>query len=91
MTRISPFLFIVLLEVLLTNKIIFAQEEEPINYYQMEPLDDRVFIHIQNELIMFSVGPPDSRTLKEIREKIICSGALKDKCCILFTKSIHLS
>ena len=37
---------------------IIAQEEEPINYFQMEPLDDSLFIHIQQELL---IDPPDPK------------------------------
>ncbi|MDH3268719.1 MAG: hypothetical protein OEM46_07685 [Ignavibacteria bacterium] len=38
---------------------IFAQEdEEPINYFQMEPLDDSLFIYIQEALF---IDPPDPK------------------------------
>lgn len=33
-------------------------DEEPINYFQMEPLDDSLFIHIQQELF---IDPPDPK------------------------------
>ena len=37
----------------------FAQDdEEPINYFQMEPLDDSLFIHIQQALF---IDPPDPK------------------------------
>jgi len=36
----------------------FAQEEEPIRYYQLEPLDDSLFIKIQEELF---IDPPDPK------------------------------
>ncbi|HKB85201.1 MAG TPA: hypothetical protein VKD08_03445, partial [Ignavibacteriaceae bacterium] len=36
----------------------YAQEEEPVNYYQMEPLDDSLFIQIQTELF---IDPPDPK------------------------------
>lgn len=36
----------------------YAQEEEPIRYYQMEPLDDSLFIQIQDELF---IDPPDPK------------------------------
>ncbi len=36
----------------------FAQEDEPILYFQMEPLDDSLFIHIQQELF---IDPPDPK------------------------------
>jgi hypothetical protein len=35
-----------------------AQEEEPVRYYQMEPLDDSLFIQIQTELY---IDPPDPK------------------------------
>jgi hypothetical protein len=35
-----------------------AQEEEPIRYFQMEPLDDSLFIQIQTELF---IDPPDPK------------------------------
>lgn len=37
---------------------IFAQEEEPIVYYQMEPFDDSLFITIQTEVF---IDPPDPK------------------------------
>lgn len=38
---------------------LFGQEdEEPVNYYQMEPLDDSLFIKIQEELF---IDPPDPK------------------------------
>jgi hypothetical protein len=37
---------------------VLAQEEEPILYYQMEPLDDSLFIHIQQEVF---IDPPDPK------------------------------
>lgn len=44
---------------LFNSNLIFAQEEEePILYYQMEPLDDSLFIHIQEELF---IDPPDPK------------------------------
>jgi hypothetical protein len=37
---------------------LFAQQEEQINYFQMEPLDDSLFIHIQQEVF---IDPPDPK------------------------------
>jgi len=34
------------------------EDEEPVNYYQMEPLDDSLFIQIQEELF---IDPPDPK------------------------------
>ncbi len=40
------------------NYLIAQEEEEPILYYQMEPLDDSLFIRIQEELF---IDPPDPK------------------------------
>ena len=48
------FTLLVLVVAVKTN----AQEEEKIVYYQMEPLDDSLFIHIQNEVY---IDPPDPK------------------------------
>lgn len=37
---------------------IYAQEEEPILFYQMEPLDDSLFVRIQEEVF---IDPPDPK------------------------------
>ena len=43
----------------ITNTVVLAQEdEEPILYYQMEPLDDSLFIQIQEALF---IDPPDPK------------------------------
>jgi hypothetical protein len=49
---------LVILFTLLQNRLTYAQEEEPILYYQMEPLDDSLFIHIQDQLL---ISPPDPK------------------------------
>lgn len=57
--KIRHILFLLLL--LFTSPAIYtiyAQDEEPINYFQMEPLDDSLFIHIQEELF---IDPPDPK------------------------------
>ena len=51
-------LLIVILFTLLSTSVLVAQEEEPIIYYQMEPLDDSLFIHIQEQLF---IDPPDPK------------------------------
>jgi hypothetical protein len=38
--------------------LIYAQDEEPIVYYQMEPFDDSLFIQIQTEVF---IDPPDPK------------------------------
>ncbi len=57
MKKIALLLFVTLITI--CSSIIIAQEEEePILYYQMEPLDDSLFIHIQEELF---IDPPDPK------------------------------
>lgn len=51
-------IFFLLLLAINTNYIFAQEEEEPILYYQMEPLDDSLFIHIQEELF---IDPPDPK------------------------------
>lgn len=52
------FLVPILLFICILNQKLFAQEEEPIRYFQMEPLDDSLFIHIQQQLF---IEPPDPK------------------------------
>ena len=55
--KIAPLLFLTL--IVFNSNILFAQEEdEPILYYQMEPLDDSLFIQIQEQLF---IDPPDPK------------------------------
>jgi len=51
-------LLIVMHLTLLSTSVLVAQEEEPIVYFQMEPLDDSLFIHIQEQLF---IDPPDPK------------------------------
>jgi hypothetical protein len=51
-------LLIVILFTLLSTSVLIAQDEEPIIYYQMEPLDDSLFIQIQEQLF---IDPPDPK------------------------------
>lgn len=52
-------LFTLILVLSFNQSYIFSQEdEEPILYYQMEPLDDSLFIKIQQELF---IDPPDPK------------------------------
>ena len=44
--------------VFLSGDVIAQEDEEPVNYYQMEPLDDSLFIQIQEELF---IDPPDPK------------------------------
>jgi hypothetical protein len=51
------FAFFLIVSPAITN--LFAQDdEEPILYFQMEPLDDSLFIHIQQALF---IDPPDPK------------------------------
>ena len=56
--RLITFMAITLLPGLFSNFIYAQEEEEPILYYQMEPLDDSLFIHIQEQLF---IDPPDPK------------------------------
>ncbi|MCH7773784.1 MAG: hypothetical protein IH784_05175, partial [Bacteroidetes bacterium] len=51
------FLLLILFAAPAINTII-AQDDEPIIYFQMEPLDDSLFIHIQEALF---IDPPDPK------------------------------
>jgi hypothetical protein len=51
-------LLIVFICILSAAGKIFAQQEEPVRYYQMEPLDDSLFIQIQQEVF---IDPPDPK------------------------------
>jgi len=51
-------LLILMFITLLPTSVLVAQEEEPIIYYQMEPLDDSLFIQIQEQLF---IDPPDPK------------------------------
>lgn len=52
------FLIFIILIIIGNPAKVFAQEEEKISYFQMEPLDDSLFIHIQEELY---IDPPDPK------------------------------
>ncbi len=51
-------LLIVIFFTLLSTSVLVAQDEEPIIYFQMEPLDDSLFIQIQEQ---FFIDPPDPK------------------------------
>ena len=53
-------LIFILLTFIITlgSQPVYAQEEEPVLYYQMEPLNDSLFIHIQQQLF---IDPPDPK------------------------------
>src|ERR1017187_4515146 len=54
----KEFLLIVFVLMLVGVGKINAQQEEQVNYFQMEPLDDSLFIHIQQEVF---IDPPDPK------------------------------
>jgi len=56
--KIKYILLLITLSLLAAYNSVLAQEEEPIVYFQMEPLDDSLFIHIQQELY---IDPPDPK------------------------------
>jgi hypothetical protein len=56
--RNSKLFLIVLTLILFAAGRLFAQQEEQINYFQMEPLDDSLFINIQQEVF---IDPPDPK------------------------------
>ena len=56
--KIKYILLLIILSLLPAYNSVLAQEEEPIVYFQMEPLDDSLFIHIQQELY---IDPPDPK------------------------------
>jgi len=51
-------LLIVFVLIFFATGKIYAQQEEPIRYFQMEPLDDSLFIKIQQEVF---IDPPDPK------------------------------
>lgn len=57
MISINKILQIALFTIILST-VIYSQEEEPIIYFQMEPLDDSLFIKIQENLF---IDPPDPK------------------------------
>jgi hypothetical protein len=57
MRNIKLLLIVFVLILTVTGKI-YAQQEEPVRYFQMEPLDDSLFIKIQQEVF---IDPPDPK------------------------------
>ena len=59
LSAVLTILFILTSPLLYPEYKVFAQDEkEPVRYYQMEPLDDSLFIKIQEELF---IEPPDPK------------------------------
>jgi hypothetical protein len=55
---VIKYVSLILLLIFLCMDNLFSQEDEPILYYQMEPLDDSLFIQLQQELF---IDPPDPK------------------------------
>ncbi|MCW8823364.1 MAG: hypothetical protein OQK63_04725, partial [Ignavibacteriaceae bacterium] len=51
-------LLLIILFLSFNQDYLYCQDEEPILYYQMEPLDDSLFIKIQEQLF---IDPPDPK------------------------------
>jgi hypothetical protein len=58
MKKLHYFLLISLISFAFGPATLSQEDEEPINYFQMEPLDDSLFIHIQEQLY---IDPPDPK------------------------------
>ena len=58
MKKMHIFFLLLILFAAPAIKILNAQDDELINYFQMEPLDDSLFIHIQEALF---IDPPDPK------------------------------
>src|SRR3972149_5666108 len=54
----KQFLFTLIIVLSLNYVYLYCQDEEPILYFQMEPLNDSLFIKIQQE---FFIDPPDPK------------------------------
>ncbi|MCJ7554839.1 MAG: hypothetical protein MUO34_13265 [Ignavibacteriaceae bacterium] len=67
MKRSHIFYLIILLMVFVLPVSTFAQEEEQIVYYQMEPLDDSLFIQIQ-ELLFIDPPDPKAEIIVDLRD-----------------------
>ncbi len=67
MKRSHIFYLIILLMVFILPVSTFAQEEEQIVYYQMEPLDDSLFIQIQ-ELLFIDPPDPKAEIIVDLRD-----------------------
>jgi hypothetical protein len=50
--------FILIVTILISNSFHAQYDDEPILYFQMEPLDDSLFIKIQESLF---IDPPDPK------------------------------
>ena len=76
--KLKYFLFLFTLILALSFSTLLAQEEEPIIYFQMEPLDDSLFINIQETLF---IDPPDPKAeiiadLRDQNNQTLCYPAM---------------
>jgi hypothetical protein len=58
MRKLNYLILLSLLTLVFVPALLSQDDEEPINYFQMEPLDDSLFIHIQEQLY---IDPPDPK------------------------------
>ena len=58
MRKLNYLILLSLLTLVFVPALLSQDDEEPINYFQMEPLDDSLFIHIQEQLY---IEPPDPK------------------------------
>lgn len=58
MRKLNCLILLSLLTLVFVPALLSQDDEEPINYFQMEPLDDSLFIHIQEQLY---IEPPDPK------------------------------
>lgn len=58
MRTLNFLFFSVILTFIVSFTAVAQEDEEPVNYFQMEPLDDSLFIHIQEALF---IDPPDPK------------------------------
>jgi len=58
MRKLNYLILLPLLTIVFVPALLSQDDEEPINYFQMEPLDDSLFIYIQEQLY---IDPPDPK------------------------------
>src|SRR5664280_1289821 len=82
--RNNKLFLIVLTFILFAAGRLFAQQEEQINYFQMEPLDDSLFINIQQEVF---IDPPDPKAeiIADLRDANNQTLSIKGVICLLYT------
>ncbi|MDR3665798.1 MAG: hypothetical protein P4L35_03035 [Ignavibacteriaceae bacterium] len=66
MKYIKLFLTVLSFIILAVGRL-YSQQEEQINYFQMEPLDDSLFIHIQQE-VFIDLPDPKAEIIADLRD-----------------------